>query len=67
MSYLDQLEHETVFILREAFARVKPTAMLWSIGKDLDRPFVGYPEGLFRSRSISHDPTRYRDGVTGSL
>jgi len=34
MSYLSQLEHETIFILREAFARVKPTAMLWSIGKD---------------------------------
>ena len=34
MQYLSQLEHETIFILREAFARVKPTAMLWSIGKD---------------------------------
>jgi sulfate adenylyltransferase subunit 2 len=34
MEYLDKLEHETIFILREAFARVKPVAMLWSIGKD---------------------------------
>jgi sulfate adenylyltransferase subunit 2 len=34
MKYLDRLEHETIFILREAFARVKPIAMLWSIGKE---------------------------------
>ncbi|WP_375788894.1 sulfate adenylyltransferase subunit CysD [Bradyrhizobium sp. Pha-3] len=34
LDYLSRLEHETVFILREAFARVKPMAMLWSIGKD---------------------------------
>jgi len=34
LSYLDQLEHETIYIVREAFAQVKPLAMLWSIGKD---------------------------------
>ena len=34
MQHLARLEHETIFILREAFARVKPMAMLWSIGKD---------------------------------
>lgn len=32
--YLDELESRTLYILREAFARLKPLGMLWSIGKD---------------------------------
>ena len=31
---LDDLESRTVYILREAFSRIKPLGMLWSIGKD---------------------------------
>lgn len=31
---LDSLEQESIFILREAFACIKPIGMLWSIGKD---------------------------------
>ena len=31
---LDALEEESIFALREAYARLKPMAMLWSIGKD---------------------------------
>lgn len=33
-SHLDQLEARTIHMLREAFAKVKPLGMLWSIGKD---------------------------------
>ena len=33
-AHLDALEARTVFILREAFARLDPLGMLWSIGKD---------------------------------
>lgn len=33
-SYLDDLESRTIYILREAYNRVEPLAMLWSIGKD---------------------------------
>ncbi|WP_374375296.1 sulfate adenylyltransferase subunit CysD [Dongia sp.] len=33
-SDLDQLEAQSIFILREAYARLKPIAMLWSLGKD---------------------------------
>ncbi|MCF8495522.1 MAG: sulfate adenylyltransferase subunit CysD [Alphaproteobacteria bacterium] len=33
-SYLRDLESETIYILREAYNRVHPLAMLWSIGKD---------------------------------
>jgi sulfate adenylyltransferase subunit 2 len=33
-SYLDELESKTIYILREAYNRVHPLAMLWSIGKD---------------------------------
>jgi sulfate adenylyltransferase subunit 2 len=32
--HLDALEARTIYILREAFARVEPLGMLWSIGKD---------------------------------
>ena len=32
--HLDALESQTIYILREAFNRIKPLGMLWSIGKD---------------------------------
>ena len=31
---LDELEARSIYIIREAYARVHPMAMLWSIGKD---------------------------------
>src|SRR5687767_6335564 len=34
MDRLDELEANSIFILREAFSELKPLAMLWSIGKD---------------------------------
>ena len=34
MDHLDQLEHRSVHILREAYANFKSLGMLWSIGKD---------------------------------
>ena len=34
MTHLDQLESQSVYILREAFNRIEPLAMLWSLGKD---------------------------------
>src|SRR4051812_50088721 len=34
MDHLDQLEAQSVYILREAFARLKKLALLWSLGKD---------------------------------
>lgn len=34
MDHLDQLEAQSVFILREAYRKLKPLAMLWSLGKD---------------------------------
>lgn len=34
MDHLDELEAKSVYILREAYANVKPLGMLWSIGKD---------------------------------
>ena len=32
--HLDDLEAQTIYIVREAFSRLKPLTMLWSIGKD---------------------------------
>ncbi|MGH6947139.1 MAG: sulfate adenylyltransferase subunit CysD [Kiloniellales bacterium] len=34
MQRLDELEAQSVYILREAYARVEPLALLWSLGKD---------------------------------
>jgi hypothetical protein len=31
---LDDLEAQSIFIFREAFARLKRIALLWSLGKD---------------------------------
>jgi len=34
MDYLDELETRSIYIIREAYAKFKKIAMLWSIGKD---------------------------------
>ncbi len=34
MNRLDELESQSVYILREAYNRIEPMAMLWSLGKD---------------------------------
>lgn len=34
MNHLDELEARSIFILREAYRRIRPLGMLWSIGKD---------------------------------
>ena len=34
MDYLDRLESQSVYILREAFNQIDRLAMLWSLGKD---------------------------------
>lgn len=34
MNHLSQLENKSIFIIREAYAKFKDIAMLWSVGKD---------------------------------
>jgi sulfate adenylyltransferase subunit 2 len=34
LNHLSALESDSIFIIREAFSRVKPLGMLWSRGKD---------------------------------
>jgi sulfate adenylyltransferase subunit 2 len=34
MTNLEQLENQSIFVIREAYAQFRKTAMLWSIGKD---------------------------------
>lgn len=34
MNHLDSLENQTIYILREAYARFRNIALLWSMGKD---------------------------------
>ncbi len=33
-SYLDELEAKSIYIIREAYNRITPMSMMWSIGKD---------------------------------
>ena len=34
MDHLSKLENQSIYIMREAFAKFENLAMLWSIGKD---------------------------------
>ena len=34
MNHLDTLESQSIFILREAFAKFRNLGLLWSLGKD---------------------------------
>ena len=34
MTYLDRLENQSIFIIREAYSQFRKVAMLWSVGKD---------------------------------
>jgi len=34
MSHLDELENQSIYIIREAYSRFRKLALLWSIGKD---------------------------------
>ncbi|MBP7216791.1 MAG: sulfate adenylyltransferase subunit CysD [Candidatus Omnitrophica bacterium] len=34
MDYLEELEHNSIYIIREAYARFRNIALLWSMGKD---------------------------------
>src|SRR5437764_10877671 len=34
MDHLDALEAQSIYVFREAFARLKKLALLWSLGKD---------------------------------
>ena len=34
MDYLDRLENESIYVIREAYNQIKDVALLWSIGKD---------------------------------
>ena len=34
MDHLDRLESQSIYIFREAFNKIEPLTMLWSIGKD---------------------------------
>ena len=34
MNHLDELEAESIYVFREAYAKLKNVAILWSIGKD---------------------------------
>ena len=63
MNHLDELEAESVFILREAFAKLDKLAILWSLGKDSNVVLWLVPQGLLRPRAVPGDARRHREEV----
>ncbi|GIR55672.1 MAG: hypothetical protein CM15mP62_31430 [Rhodospirillaceae bacterium] len=46
MNHLDTLESQSIFILREAFAKFQNLGLLWSLGKD-SNVMDGYKKTFF--------------------
>ena len=81
MDHLDQLEAQSIYIFREAFARLKKIALLWSLGKDsnvmiwLARKSSPAPTRttgpVLRSRNTGKNRMRYslppHTGLTGII
>src|SRR5262245_50771540 len=71
MDYLEQLEHRSVYLLREAYAAFRHLCMLWSIGKDSTvllwlarKAFFGhvpFPLGHIDTSFKMPEMIRYRD------
>lgn len=53
MDRLDQLESQSIFIFREAFNRIENIAMLWSLGKELQRDDLAGAKSVFRPCTFS--------------
>src|SRR3974377_656845 len=47
MDHLDALEAQSIYIFREAFARLKKLALLWSLGKDSNEMIWWARKGFF--------------------
>src|SRR5258708_15230062 len=47
MDHLDALEAQSIYIFREAFARLKKLALLWSLGKDSNVMILLAPQAFF--------------------
>ena len=71
---LDDLESRSIYILREAYSRVNPMAMLWSIGKDstamlwlVKKAFFGrvpFPLVLLDTEEEMDEVYAFRDWLT---
>ena len=77
MDKLEKLEHQSIFILREAYRSLKNIGMLWSIGKDstvllwlAKKAFFGHvPFELIHIDTAYKVPhmLRYRDEIATEL
>jgi sulfate adenylyltransferase subunit 2 len=74
LDHLDQLENQSIYILREAYANFKSLCMLWSIGKDSTvllwlarKAFLGhvpFPLAHIDTRYKIPEMIAYRDRLT---
>ncbi len=72
--YLHVLEQQSIHVIREAYAKLKPTAMLWSLGKDSNtmlwlvrKAFLGripFPVMLLDTGNEFEEVYAFRDRLT---
>ena len=59
MDHLDELENQSIFILREAYKNFKNLAMLWSIGKDSNVTTASERMGWYDGLTILETPPQF--------
>src|SRR5450755_2754145 len=64
--YLNTLEQNSIHIIREAHARLKPLALLWSLGRDTNT-LIWLTRQAFRARAIPRDAAGHGQRVSGGV
>ena len=64
---LTALEQHSIHVIREAYARLKPLGMLWSLGKDSQHDAVARAQGVRRPRAVPGHAARHRQRVRRGL
>jgi hypothetical protein len=67
MDHLDELEAQSIYILREAFARLKKLALLWSLGKDSNVMIWLARKAFFGRVPFPGAARRHRQEISGDV
>ena len=67
MDHLDALEAQSIYIFREAFARLKKLALLWSLGKDSNVMIWLARKAFFGRVPFPALACRYRQEISGDV
>ena len=67
MDHLDALEAQSIYIFREAFARLKKLALLWSLGKDSNVMIWLARKAFFGQVPFPAHACRHRQEISGDV